>query len=152
MVSIIKIISIILIFVFVILSIFFSKKAAKIKKMTFRKIVSGSGKDKKESIKERWQAVLNHLNSVNESDWKLAIIEADKIIDNLLTEKGLKGESIAEKLALIDKKELQNIDLLWEAHKIRNRIVHQTGFKLEYQEAKRAISYYQEALKELKIL
>lgn len=139
--------SAILILVFLISAFLFLKKAKTIKS---KKIV----KEKKEGFdfgqfKERWQAVLGHIDLMNESDWKLAIIEADKLVDDLLIQKGYKGESMAERLASVEKDELSSIDLLWEAHKVRNRIAHKVGFKLTNQEADKVISYYKEALEEL---
>lgn len=140
--------SVILISVFLILSFFFFRKAKKIKSP-----VSGRGERpvtaRPEEFNEQWQAVLDHLNSVNESEWKLAIIEADKLIDDLLIQRGNKGESMAERLSLLTKREFKSLDLLWEAHKIRNRIAHKLDFKINRNEALRAISYYGEALKDL---
>lgn len=141
-------ISVILILAFLALTVFFFRKAKKIKSP-----VSVRGGEisatRPEVFNERWQAVLDHLNSANESEWKLAIIEADKLIDDLLIQKGYNGESMAERLSLISKRELESLDFLWEAHKVRNRIVHKLGFKINRNEALRVVSYYGEALKDL---
>ncbi len=102
-----------------------------------------------EGFNEQWQAVLDHLNSANESEWKLAIIEADKLTDDLLIRKGCQGESMAERLSLLTKREFKSLDLLWEAHKVRNRIAHKLDFKINRNEALRIISYYGEAIKDL---
>lgn len=138
----------ILIVVFLFLSVFFFRKAKKI-----RTPFSGRGEGpvtaRPEEFNEEWQAVLDHLNSANESEWKLAIIEADKLIDDLLIRKGYQGESMAERLSLLTRREFKSLDLLWEAHKVRNRIAHKLDFKLNRSEALRAISYYEEALKDL---
>src|SRR3989338_5782527 len=143
-----SIISFIIFFSSILISTFLLLKKAK--GLKSKKAV----KEKREGIdfdqfKDGWQGVLGHLNSDNESDWKLAIIEADKLADNLLIQKGYKGESMAERLTSVEKDELKSIDLLWEAHKIRNRIAHKTGFKLSHPEATRAVSYYKESLEEL---
>lgn len=147
-VSAVTVISVILILTFIILAILFFRKAKGIK---------SSIPDKKakvaiarpEIVREQWQAVLNHLDSANEGEWKLAIMEADKLVDDLLIQKGYEGESMAERLSMISKREFKNLDLLWEAHKIRNRIAHKLNFKISRNEALRAISYYEEALKDL---
>ncbi len=147
--TIITIISLILIAVFLILIVFLLVRAKKLKLDTGVKRGKGEVVDS-QKIREDWQAVLSHFNSSNESDWKLAIIEADKLIDNLLIQKGYKGESMAERMSLIKRKELKSIELLWEAHKLRNRIAHKPGFKLDYRQTQKAISYYEEALKDLR--
>lgn len=139
--------SVILILTFITLAVFFFRKAKKIKSSfpdKGTKIVA-----RPEIVRDQWQAVLNHLNSANEGEWKLAIIEADKLVDDLLIQKGYEGESMAERLSMINKRELKSLDLLWESHKIRNRIVHKLNFKLSRSEALRAISYYEEVLKGL---
>ena len=150
MVNIVIIISIILIAGFLFLSVFFFRKAKKI-----RTPASGRGERpvmlRPEGFNEQWQAVLDHLNSANESEWKLAIIEADKLTDDLLIRKGYQGESMAERLSLLTKREFKSLDLLWEAHKVRNRIAHKLDFKINRNEALRVVSYYGEALKELQI-
>ncbi len=141
------IVSAILITVFFGLAVYFFIKGSKIK--------GGAGGQEMvqvrwdEVLKKQWQGVLEHFYSPAESDWKLAIIEADGILNEALLRKGYQGETMAEKLSSIDKKDLATIDHVWEAHKIRNKIVHEAGFRVEHSEAERAIYYFQEALKEL---
>jgi len=147
MVNIITTVSVILIAAFIFLTVFFFRKAKKIR----TSVLSGGEAPvaKPEIVSEHWQGVLDHLNSANESEWKLAIIEADKLADDLLLQKGYEGESMAERMSLLTKGELQSLDLLWEAHKVRNRIAHKLDFKISRSEALRVISYYEEALKDL---
>ena len=147
----ITIISLVLTLIFIFLVVLFFRKAKKIKsgKIAER---NERGEEALESFKENWEGVLLHINSASESDWKLAIIEADKIVDQILVLKDYKGESMAERMTSIDKNELESIELLWEAHKVRNRIAHQPGFRLDYNQAKKVIAYYEEVLKDLRAL
>jgi hypothetical protein len=54
------------------------------------------------------------------------IIEADKILDNVLKFKKIKGDTMGERLKnskkLFSSKEYNNV---WEAHKMRNQLVHE---------------------------
>lgn len=143
--------SIILIIVFLTISVLLFLKAFRIRKSTAQTIEKGIT-ETPENFLERWQGVLKHLESLNESEWRVAIIEADKLIDDILTRKGFEGESVAEKLSSIEKGQMKSIDRLWEAHKARNRIVHKADYKIEQSEARRMISYYEEALVELEVL
>lgn len=147
----VTIISLILIFGFIFLIFFFIRKAKKLKSGVRLERKEGREVDS-DKVNQSWQGVLAHLNSANESEWKLAIIEADKLIDDLLIQKGYQGESLAERLNMVDKKNMKSFELLWEAHKIRNRITHKLDFKINRNEALRVISYYEEALKDLQIL
>ena len=75
--------------------------------------------------KSRLDDVLTHSQSENPNDWKLAIIEADIILDQTLKERGYAGNSLGERLRSITPRQLASIDDAWEAHKIRNKIAHE---------------------------
>ncbi|MEK7579598.1 MAG: hypothetical protein AAB469_00130 [Patescibacteria group bacterium] len=145
--------SLILIFVFIFLAFLFLGKAKKIKSKIEEPQKREDGAEALfKRFNENWQGVLVHINTSNESDWKLAIMEADKIVDEILILKGYKGESMAERLTSIGKNELKSLELLWEAHKVRNRIAHQPGYGVDYNQARKIISYYEEVLKDLRAL
>ncbi len=72
----------------------------------------------------RLEDVINHSNSDNPNDWRLAIIEADIILDDLLKERGFAGASLGERLKSISPHQMNNLNEAWEAHKVRNRIAH----------------------------
>ena len=96
----------------------------------------------------RWQEIMQRIESIREGKWKFAIIEADNLVDDLL--KNLfPGETMGERLMNIDKTQLLTIDDLWEAHKIRNRLAHDTNYFLRHAEAVNAIRLYEKTLKEL---
>lgn len=146
------VISLILILVFIFLFFLFLGKGKKIKAKVKEPKIEDGAEALLERFNENWNGVLIHINTNNESDWKLAIMEADKIVDEILILKGYKGESMAERLTSIGKNELKSLELLWEAHKVRNRIAHQPGFTLDYNQARKIISYYEEVLKDLRAL
>lgn len=106
----------------------------------------------KSALNARWEEILKHINSTREAEWKFAVIEADKMVEELLKEGGFAGETMGEKLMNMDKSQLVTLDSLWEAHKIRNRLVHDANYFLRYTEAKRAIGLYEKTLKELQAL
>jgi len=95
---------------------------------------------------------MDKLEKNNESDYKLALIEADNIFDNLLKKIGYQGEDMGERLKQITEAQLANIDDLWQAHKVRNRIAHESDFKLTYSQTKRAIEIFQRAARDLETL
>jgi hypothetical protein len=97
----------------------------------------------------RWEEVLVHVESPREAEWKFAVIEADKLVEDALNTAGFSGDNMGERLMNIDKTRLLSIDGLWEAHKVRNRVAHEVNYFLRYTEARRAINLYTETLKEL---
>jgi len=98
---------------------------------------------------EKWKKVLDYLFSTNENDWKLAIIEADLMLFDLLSQMGLKGESLGDKLKEANSKNFKNINFAWEVHNIRNKIAHEgSAFELSLHEAKRVIALYEQIFQE----
>ena len=103
----------------------------------------------KEDTARPWQEVQQKINSPNASDWNLAVIQADAILDEVLKDRGLWGDTMGDRLKQLDRSKLATLDGAWEAHKLRNRIAHGSERALAYAEARRAVMLYQEALKEL---
>ena len=99
-------------------------------------------------VNARWEEVQRHITSTREAEWKFAVIEADKVVDDIL-KNSYPGETMGERLMNISQGQLETLNGLWEAHKIRNRLVHDTNYFLRYAEAKRAVILYERTLKEL---
>jgi len=94
---------------------------------------------------ERWKKVLDYLFSTNENDWKLAILEADLMLFDLLTQLGFKGENLGDKLKGADRDNFHSLSFAWEVHNIRNKIAHEgLSFKVSLHEAKRVIAIYEQ--------
>jgi hypothetical protein len=102
---------------------------------------------------QKWILVEEHINSEDPNKWKLAILEADIILSELLESLGLPGESVGEKLKAVEESDFTTIESAWEAHKIRNAIAHQgSDFLLTKREAKRIINLYKTVFEEFKII
>lgn len=100
----------------------------------------------------RWEEVVRHMESAKEAEWKFALIEADKLADDVLRRVGFPGETMGERLLNIQPGQLQSIQGLWQAHKVRNRIAHEMNYFLRYSEAKQAIEWYAQTLRELEAI
>lgn len=97
----------------------------------------------------RWEVVLDHISSNNASDWRLAIIEADLILDELAFNTGFAGSTLGERLNNADKGVFQTLDDAKEAHGVRNRIAHMgSEFDMTHREAQQAISRYENVFRE----
>jgi hypothetical protein len=104
--------------------------------------------DEKEGS-SKWRMVEKHIISKNPSDWKIAIIEADTILDALVERAGFPGDSLGERLKNADKGVFRTLDFAWEAHKVRNRIAHEgSNFNLSERDAKTTIKQYEEVFRE----
>ncbi|MBX4189377.1 hypothetical protein KW785_02150 [Candidatus Parcubacteria bacterium] len=102
---------------------------------------------------EKWKRVITHINSNNPSDWRLAIIEADIILDELLRIQGYHGDTIGEMLKAVERSDMRTIDNAWEAHKVRNLVAHGGGdYDLTERDAKRTIALFESVFKEFGII
>ncbi len=109
--------------------------------------------EEKPLINSRWAKVLDGLNSPNESDWRLAIMEADIMLYDLLEKMSLPGETVGDKLKAVDPSDFLTLDNAWEAHRVRNQIAHDgVEFKLNDREAKRVVSLYMTVFEEFGIV
>ena len=105
-----------------------------------------------EDRSSRWREIKGHMDSDIPEQWKMAIIEADALIDSILKKTGYEGDTLGEKLKNIEPSDFDNIQNVWEAHKIRNRIVHDSKYPITKEEAKGVIGKYEKALKEFKYI
>lgn len=101
------------------------------------------------SKNEHWVKVLQYTFSQNEGDWKLAIIEADLMLEALMDQLGFKGETLGEKLKSADQERFRPLTNAWEVHTVRNRIAHEgSNFVISQHEAKRVIALYEQIFRE----
>jgi hypothetical protein len=98
---------------------------------------------------QKWQKIMNHANSQNPAEWRLSILEADVLLDEMMQLLGFMGETLGERLKNTSKADFKTIDTAWEAHKIRNAIAHEgSDFLLSQRESKRIIGLYEVVFKE----
>jgi len=97
----------------------------------------------------RWSQIVEQSSSSNESDWRLAILEADIMLDELLESQGYHGDTMGDKMKQVEKSDFNTINMAWEAHKIRNRIAHSgSDHFLNQRETNRVIGLYEQVFKE----
>lgn len=97
----------------------------------------------------RWEKIVHHLNSANQSDWRLAILECDIVLDEMLTSMSYHGETLRDKLKAVERSDFLSIDKAWEAHRVRNAIAHEgSNFLITDREARRVVGLYEEVFRE----
>jgi hypothetical protein len=104
------------------------------------------------ALSERWNSISAHLDSPREADWKVALLEADTLVDDALAKAGFAGATFGDRLSNIQPGTLLSLDGVWWAHKVRNRLAHESDYFLRYTEARQAIGYFEAALTELQLL
>ena len=97
----------------------------------------------------RWNRIMEHAQSSDEHKWRLAILECDIMLNELLDLQGYKGETIAEKMKQVSRTNFNTIDDAWEAHKVRNKVAHEgTEFHIDERTKNNVINLYQRVVKE----
>lgn len=97
-------------------------------------------------FQDKW---LELLARVKTSDGMvLAIIDADKLLDEALKKRGFSGKTMGERLVAAQRSITDN-DAVWYAHKLRNRLVHEPNINLKKREAQNALGGFKQGLKDL---
>ncbi len=118
-----------------------------IKEVEDREREKATGKD------NRWYHVLELISTEEEGNWRLAIMEADSILESALEWRGISGQGIGEKLKNSTPGDLQSLQAAWEAHLVRNKIAHEgTNYQLSQREARRTITLFETVLRELRYI
>lgn len=101
----------------------------------------------------RWRRIVEEVGSEPEQNWRLAILEADIMLGDLLDSLGYKGETMADKMRAVERANFNSIDLAWEAHRARNGIAHQgRDVPLSSREARRIIGLYEKIFREFRFI
>lgn len=114
------VLSIILVIFLLALALFPGKKKSSWKKEVAEKVthIKNQAAGKKDYI------IYRHL-----------LIDCDKLLDHSFKQMHLKGQTMGERLKnakyLYDQKQYNQI---WEAHKVRNKLVHEVDYKIEQKE------------------
>ena len=102
---------------------------------------------------ERWEKVRAHVATDNPSDWRLAIIEADIMLDEIVSRMGYPGMTLGDRLKQANRGDFTTLDAAWEAHRTRNEIAHSgSDFVLTQREARRIIDLYASVFEEFKYI
>jgi hypothetical protein len=74
---------------------------------------------------ERWEQIEGLFQSASPGDWRLAIIEADSMLEDLVVQLGYSGESLGERLKNVNNGDFPDLQAAWEVHLVRNKIAHE---------------------------
>lgn len=134
-----KIIFIVISVIFIIFIIYFSLKTTYLRLLFIEDVENSlSWKDfGQNKVLKRWKNIKKRLKKDNHLEHKLALIEAAKLLEDILEKMGKNEISLADKL-----KEL-------EIHNIYQEIAEDPDYKLSREKAEEVINILEESLKEL---
>ena len=98
---------------------------------------------KETAAAQAWQKIMARLESASEAEWKAAVLEADKMLEELVAQLYPHlGESLGERLKKVEPSDFPDLDAAWAAHKVRNQIAHEANYQLSAREARAALENY----------
>lgn len=106
----------------------------------------------KTKLQDELQKIKTRIASKKEEEDRLALAEADRLLDTALRSLGYEGETVLEKLRQVKPAHLANPAEAFHAHEIRNQAIHEPARPLEHREVEEAIALYEKILRELGML
>ena len=101
-----------------------------------------------EKYRMKWLAIEKRLDRNDTAGLSMVILDADKLLDQALKERGIKGDTMGERMKAI-KDTWSNANAVWGAHKLRNQIAHEADVTVSYDDARRALGAFKQALKDV---
>jgi hypothetical protein len=104
-------------------------------------------------FKDRWRKLIEkYVKEPTSQTMQLAVIEADALVDELLKDLNFPGDHLADRLQYLNNGGIKSLDNLWDAHRLRNEVVHRPAGGLSVAAGMSAIKKYEAFFKELKVL
>jgi hypothetical protein len=96
---------------------------------------------------KKWKVIQERLKSGNEAQFKISILEADTIVNDVLDKAGLQGENMRERLDRAHEMQVENKDRLIWAHDVRNKIVQDESYSIDEKLTRDVIGVYEDFLR-----
>lgn len=111
--------------------------------------VSGGGLERG-YIQSKWQEIEQLMQLGRPSNYSRAVLEADKLLDHILKGFRAPGTTMGDRLkASQNRFSKEGYNAAWQAHKVRNELVHNSEYQVMDYSAKEAISNFKKAIDEL---
>lgn len=101
-----------------------------------------------ERYRSKWLSIEQQLKREDTHSYQMVILNADKLLDQALRDRGIKGETMGERMKTL-RDTWSNANAVWTAHKLRNQIAHEADIVVGYDEARRALGAFKQALKDV---
>lgn len=98
--------------------------------------------------RSRWLKIEQVLSRDQPASYQLAVLEADKLLDQALREKGIAGQTMGERMKAFNTR-WSNANAVWSAHKLRNQIAHETDVRVSFDDTRRALGGFKQGLKDV---
>lgn len=108
----------------------------------------GNKQINQDKFRSKWMSIESSMVRDQDVTYSMAVLNADKLVDQALREKGVPGNTMGERMKN-SAQAFSNRNAIWSAHKLRNQIAHDDEVSLTYDNARRALASFKQALKDL---
>jgi len=95
-----------------------------------------------------WLKIEQEVDPGNVPSYQLALLNADKLLDKALQARGVKGQTMGERMKSYNP-HWSNANNIWNAHKVRNKLAHEPNFQVSLDTTRRVLAVYKQALKDV---
>lgn len=99
-----------------------------------------------DKYRSKWLEIEQKLTRDNMAAHQLCVLNADKLLDQALKDKGVQGNTMGERMKVT---KWSNANAVWAAHKLRNQIAHESDVAVDYDTARRALAGFKMGLKDV---
>lgn len=100
-------------------------------------------------IDKDWMKILQRLESELETEYKLSVIEADLLLNDVMKRLGYEGKTLSEKLERVKPGVFVDLQSLKSADQIYQNLIYDTSYQLTQAQAKKMIAVIEKALSDL---
>ena len=101
-----------------------------------------------EKYRAKCLTIEHQLKKDEPSSYHLSVMNADKLLDQALRERGIRGKTMGERMKN-SAQLFSDRNGIWTAHKLRNQIAHESDVFVSYDQARYALANFRKALKDL---
>jgi len=101
---------------------------------------------KQDKFMDRWKQLQQRC--ADKSQWSLAIVEADELLNEALKKKKFKGKNMGERLVEAQRN-FSNNDAVWFGHKLRTKLEINPDLPLTKEDVQKALLGLRQGLKDI---
>ncbi len=101
--------------------------------------------------KRKWKYIKARLNKGEQNHYKVAILEADQMVEKILTDVKYKQPTMTQKIEKLEEQHVSSAALLRKAHAVSARIVQEPDFQLSRKEAEETLLLYEQFMNDMEI-
>ena len=103
-------------------------------------------------INKRWQDIIKKTTTGLEAEYKIALIEAEDFLYQILEERGYEGDTFEEMVKNARQKMSLDFKEILLGHTIRNAIVYDPDYRLDNEKARQLLVMYERAIKNMALV